>query len=345
MNKFLIKAPAQPEKMMLTFPFLHLLDENYPGSEINIIIDEDALDVYDQLQFKVNVYRFPKGKLSLLGIHHFSYNLLDVFNIDKYFDFENTFKSSFMGFTFRCHERIGRKTGLNSIWLHKKIESPSKDLWDKFYLEYLEKNNLQIKIVGVKESSNVKTPIVHSLKEDVIVDEQNPEEKELEVYPEEEVSYILIITETDQSWERWETFIDSFVSQKFIFFLYSNLRQSKESEIISKIISRQNDDNDNNLYEVVVNKELKEMREKIIESVVVVSDIFWAANLASYLNKESFALINHKRVYPFIEHFQNTPNIVKLDGNTPVRITTAEETKRVDDMSQVVDFLHEKIGL
>ena len=97
-NKILVKCPPMHTDAFSVFPFLMALGERFPKAEINLLCEENSSVAFNFLPYRVRCFERPKKKMSLIQTHHFCANLNDLFNIDLFFDLENSFNSSFMGF-------------------------------------------------------------------------------------------------------------------------------------------------------------------------------------------------------------------------------------------------------
>ena len=95
-KKILVKVPPKKDELLQTFPFFINLYNEYPADEIYIICEEDCSPLFAFLPFKARVFERPKEKMDLIQTHHFVVNLHEVFNIDIFFDLENSFNSAFM---------------------------------------------------------------------------------------------------------------------------------------------------------------------------------------------------------------------------------------------------------
>ena len=105
-KKILVKLPRNNNDVFSSFPFLVTLSEEFPKAEINIIVEDNGSTALGYLPFKIKVFERPANKMSLIETHHYCANMNDIFNIDLFFDLENSLNSAFMGFNFIHTERL-----------------------------------------------------------------------------------------------------------------------------------------------------------------------------------------------------------------------------------------------
>ncbi len=349
MKKILIKAPSNREELLLSFPFFFALRQEFGDAEINVIVNDNLPFLYDFMKVKLGIktYSFPLVKNSILGIHHYSYNLLDIFNIDLFFDLDDSFKSAFMGFAFRAHERVGIINGANRFWLTKKIKKNMalKRFYDEYYLQllksYTDKNFDNLKVCDAE----IIDPLPVEIKEDTFNEEEDisfvsPPKTE-EVAPVVVGNFLISIKEED-SLDIWKEFFDCFVSQSFL--IVDNREGDDRSDLLKKFTEGERADI-KNIFKIIKNIGQLELRELITEAMCVVSDEFWFANLVGYLGKKSYVFMNQDEQIPFVKYFKLPPTIVKFYKKIPVRVTSDFETRQVLNIGEVVDLIHQDLKI
>ena len=250
LKKILIKAPKSCEEKIASFPLLHAVKEEFPRSQINIICDEGDLNAYQWLPFAVNVYYLPMAKRSLFGIHHFAYNLLEVFNIDYYIDLENSFQSAFMGLAFRGRKRVGYINGRNRFFLTNKLQLD----------EGLEQS---VKFL------NLLKPLAPSFKSETLRIAKHAD-GELLNFPLK--SKLLVIIEAQIL--RTEL-LSCFEQQKFVLW-------SWDASVEQGPLSGKNE------YEMITGPE--QLESAIHQAKGVITDMRWVANLVAYLGGTVFLI-------------------------------------------------------
>lgn len=142
MKKIVIKTPQKSEELISLIPVISFLKSNVEDSKIYLIHGPEQKRDLNLLPFKLELHGLDLDKTNVPNIHKWSYNNRDLFNIDIYFDFQNHFKSTFLGFTLRSKERVG--TG---NWMQKKLlthffERPPNDqeIFDKAISTYFKKD-------------------------------------------------------------------------------------------------------------------------------------------------------------------------------------------------------------
>tara|TARA_R110002072_G_scaffold1989_5_gene16717 strand:- start:194116 stop:195048 length:933 start_codon:yes stop_codon:yes gene_type:complete len=149
-KKILVKCPVGKYSIIESYEFLHELKNLYPESSIFNICEEGEKFLFDILPFDVHAFEIPPEKSSYLGIHHWIKNLHDIFNIDMYFDLEESLRSNFIAAHYKAKFRIAQENKLNKyVYTHlmKPIEGISNS--DK-YLNLLNYEEKRFEIPTVK---------------------------------------------------------------------------------------------------------------------------------------------------------------------------------------------------
>jgi heptosyltransferase-2 len=137
--KILVRLPNWLGDIMMSFPFLHALKQEFPESKIMVIVKPQYKDLMELLPFKVDVFEYDKKKDGSLphDIHKYCVNQKLLFNIDLYFCLPPSFSSAFMGQAFRAKNRVGFKGEWRSFLLTHKKEVPKNLHRHQEYLELL----------------------------------------------------------------------------------------------------------------------------------------------------------------------------------------------------------------
>ncbi len=262
MKKVLIKSSAEAEDIICIFPLLHVLKEKYKADEINIIIESDYKFLLEGLPFESRCWDLPADKKSYLGIHHWAYNLHDIFNIDLSIDLEDSLKSSFINLCFNPKVRLGSRKGIryfiNNYKLRKDFEINKLMYGLDILGEFLE-DDFSILKVGHKF-----------------------ENTEILEYP----YVVLYLDELENDWALWVDILDQFDEQSFVF--WTNKDKSSLDDLYSKLSKR-------NSYIVKDNSNLKDLGLLLENSKGLVTNQTWAAQYANYLNIDS-VLINEAKL-------------------------------------------------
>lgn len=322
-RKILVKAPPEKEAAFNIFPFLIALSEEYPKAEINIICEEKCSLAYNFLPFKVRAFERPKDKLSLIETHHYCANLDDVFNVDLFFDLENTFNSAFMGFNFRAKERVGYEVGWNKYFLTKRFIPEQSTSIERSSLRLLEsytgKKNPELKV------SRIRTEGAQVEKIEQLFKEPEPPK------------FIMVMLDSfkniTKQIEMWKKFFDSFHDQKFI--IWSQEDEDLISEIFSSIDLGHND---LYMHRGSDTKELVYLLNKV--QGVVVNDV-WAEALCNYFGVSAVSLLTPEQVaLPRYQYFIFKPQRFFFQANGSIKFSYLEEEREYSEMNQVVDHLH-----
>ena len=188
-----------------------------------MIAEENESFAFSFLPFKVIVFERPSNKKNLIETHQFVANLNEVFNIDLFFDLENSFNSAFMGFNFRAKNRIGYETGWNKHLLTHKYS-------------FLNLGNKSLEFVKLLENYCGK-----SFSDEKIIDQSLGVYKKIseeKLFKEPDTpKYIFLLLNNfnviSKEIEFWKKFFDSFERQKI--FIWSKDDEEIIADIFSKI--------------------------------------------------------------------------------------------------------------
>jgi ADP-heptose:LPS heptosyltransferase len=322
-RKILVKCPPLLEDSFNSFPFLITLGEEFPLAEIFILCEENCSLAFQFLPFKARTFERPKEKMSLIQTHHFCANLNDIFNIDLFFDLENTFNSSFMGFNFRASARVGFGVGWNKYFLTKNFVKPENLTVEKRCLKllelYTEKKYEELKI------SRVRTEGLQVEKIDQLFQEPEPPK------------FILVMLDNFQNTSKqismWTKFFDSFQNQKFI--IWSQQDEKLISELFFKI-----DLGENSLY-MHNGSSSKELVYVLNKVKGVVANNIWAEGLCTYFGINSVSFLNNQAgQLPEYNYFHFKPQRFNIPDAGPIQYSYLEETREFTEMNEVVDQIH-----
>ncbi len=199
--KILVRLPNWLGDIMMSFPFLHALHDEYPQAEFIFIVKPAYKDLLALLPFKVQVVEYDKNLHGSLphDIHKFAVNQKMIFNVDLYFCLPPSFSAAWMGYAFRAKERIGFTGEWRSMLLTHKEERP-KNLHR--YQEYLSLMRLH----NGKDVLNY--PKIRSI--------------EFTKFFEDDVPYVVVNVNSEASsrrlpTEKWVELLELFENQKFVF--------------------------------------------------------------------------------------------------------------------------------
>lgn len=322
-KKILVKCPPGKEKAFSLFPFLVTLSEEYPKAEINLICEEGCAAAYNFLPFKMRFFERPKEKVTFFQTHQFCANLNDVFNIDLFFDLENTFNSAFMGYNFRSMERVGFETGMNKYFLSKKyppvpgatLESSSLKLLEL----YSEKNLQDVRVSKSRDEGALIEPIEQLFKEP------------------EPPKFIMVMLDDFQSVTKeigmWTKFFDCFTNQKFI--IWSMQDEDLISELFASI-----DLGHNSLY-MHKGDNPKELIYLFNKVKGVVTNNLWSEGLCTYYGVDSLSFFKQTLTgLPLYDFFRMKPQRFYFSETGEINYKYLDEEKSFAEMNLVVDHLH-----
>jgi ADP-heptose:LPS heptosyltransferase len=322
-KKIVIKCPREEVEVMSTLPFIVTMSEEYPKADLVLLCEEGTSSLLCFLPFKVKIYERPKHKQSLMETHHYIANLQDLYNVDLFFDLENSLNSAFMGFNLRAKERIGYIVSWNKFFLTKKFPIPlgaSDERKSMKLLEnYLEKDLREVKISKYKEAGTQIDNIEKLFKEP------------------EPPKFILIMVDNFKNVsaevELWKNFFDHFQKQKFV--IWSQYDENAISDLFSSI-----DLGHNELY-MQRGCQVKEMLYLFNKVKGVVTNNIVAESLCLYLGIDALTLLTKKDSWPHYEFFKFRPQriLIKKEEQT-IEHFVYDEVRILKDFNQVIDQIH-----
>jgi ADP-heptose:LPS heptosyltransferase len=321
-KKILVKLPKLGVNVFLAFPFITILSEEYPKAEINILVEAGDLTAFLYLPFKVKVFERPQNKQNLIETHHFIANLNDVFNIDLFFDLENSFNSAFIGFNVRAKNRVGFDMGWNKHLLTKRYKNEFENNFERRSIRLLE-NYLGKDFKEFKLSH----PIGETQKNekiDKLFNEPDPPK------------FVLIMLDNFSSVTRdielWKSFFDSFEKTKFIIWTLN------DEDIISEIFAKIDlDKNELFMHRGTFPKELNYILKKVVG---VVTNNNWAESLCAYYNTSVVTFVSDERKLPDYLYFKFRPLRIFYKDSKPTHLIHIDEERKFESINEVVDFLH-----
>jgi len=326
-KKILVKVPPKKEELLQTFPFFINLHQEYPTDEIYIICEEDCSVLFTFLPFKARVFERPKDKLTLMQTHHFVANLNEVFNIDLFFDLENSFNSAFMGFNFRAPIRIGYEVGWNKHLLTHKYPYEGALPLEKKAMHLLEnytkKNFQETRIFN----EGVDLQIVEKV-----------EKLFQEPVPPKIIMVMLYNLETTiKEIELWKRFFDGFTNQKFV--IWSLDDQDAISDIFSKIDQGAND------LTMHTGCFVKEMTYLFSKVAGVVTNNVISESLCSYYGVDSISLMDEATPASSYSYYRYRPRRIRYKKSVAEEVKTEtyyheSEDREFESLGAVIDYLH-----
>lgn len=321
LTKILIRAPKEIGNSATTYPLIHQLKDEYPDSQIHIIVCEGQEHFYEVFPFEIFTYAYDEEENSIPAIHKFAVNLNDIFNIDIFIDLVGSFKSSFLGFSFKAKSRIGYATGFNKLMLTHKIEPFTTYRPDKIPLNLLEsytkKDFSSLRITGKETTENLKTKNIEEL---------------VKLPP-----YFFINSQNilDQP-EFWNDFFRFFEDQYFVIWFDSE-KGEEEFENFSKYFKGLAQ---NNIY--LIKTGPRELFIKLLVHSIgyLTDDLDWTY-IANYLGIKTYVLVKQATDLPFMEHFEDAPVLIEMLDGIPVKWIGPEESKPIETVDRLVNILHD----
>lgn len=322
-KKIVIKCPREEVNVMSTLPFIVTMSEEFPKADLTLICEEGTSSLLCFLPFKVKIYERPKHKQSLMETHHYVANLQDLYNIDLFFDLENSLNSAFMGFNLRAKERIGYEVKWNKFFLTKKYPMPAKASDEiksmKLLENYLEKDFINVKISKYKETGTQIDNIEKLFKEP------------------EPPKFILVMVDNfnnvSAEVELWKKFFDHFQKQKFI--IWSQCDENAVSDLFASI-----DLGHNELY-TQRGCQVKEMLYLFSKVKGVITNNVVAETLCLYLGIDVLSLLTKREPWPHYDYFKFRSQRILIKMEEPsIEHYFYDEVRSLKDFNQIIDQIH-----
>lgn len=215
MKKIVVRLPNWLGDIMMSFPFMYALKQEFPLDEIYVIVKPQYEEVVKLLPFPVKIHSYDKKVHGSMPqeIHKYCVNEKFLFNIDYYFCLPPSFSSAFMGYCLKAKEVIGYKGEWRSFFLTKKLEKPTGKHRSEEYLDLL-RNFV---------NKEIQTPKLISM-------EVPP------FFTEEDKKYVVVNVNSEASSRRlptkkWQELIELFDQQNFVF-----IGIEKDSERVNEVI-------------------------------------------------------------------------------------------------------------
>jgi ADP-heptose:LPS heptosyltransferase len=321
-KKILVKVPPNKEELLQTLPFFISLHTEYPQDEIYIICEEDCSALFIFLPFKPRVFERPKDKMTLIQTHHFVVNLNEVFNIDIYFDLENSFNSAFMGFNFRAPIRAGFEIGWNKHLLTHKYPNDETMPIEKKAIRLLEnftgKNFSETRIFN----ESVDLQIVEKV-EKLFEEPEQPKIVMIMLYN---------LESTIKEIELWKKFFDGFTNQKFV--IWSLDDQDAISDIFSKI--------DQGVNQLMMHSGcfVKEMTYLFSKVSGVVTNNVLSEAICSYYGVTAITLMDESKPASSYAYYRFKPRRIRYKNGESEIYYHESEDREFESLGAVIDYLH-----
>ena len=138
MDKFLILLPRFKSDALEVLPFLTILKNKFPDSEINLLVDQDLRDQLFFLDASYRIFIVKEENKGLIGGHKFSVNLKDVFNVTHFFNLSKGLASTLIGNNFKSENRIGWKKSIDTFFYTHSYQKPEGLRIDREHVKLLE---------------------------------------------------------------------------------------------------------------------------------------------------------------------------------------------------------------
>jgi len=308
LHKILVKAPEKKDEIILSFPFFLKLREEFPENEINVIIEEGSKELLQYLDLGLRIFEIPKKEKNLLGIHRYAVNQSSIFNIDKFYDLENSLFSSFIGFSFRAKQRYGLPQKWSKYFINNPVITPEEPSKDLFFLKLLDRY----------------------ISKEIIFTKFRDKNEAKNFLPEEFNSYILVYLEKVEHFEKLSALVNKFERQQFV--IYSHLPSFEIQEFHKKLPPSP-------FIYYLYDKTLSYCSQYFLNSKGVLTDALWFGIFSSYLALPSFIFSEDNLSIPQMPTFPFPSGLI-INKKESFVILNDKNEKSTSNISEIIDALH-----
>ena len=320
MKKILVQAPRNINLIISSFPFFIKLREMNRDSIIYVVVDSGLEESLELLPFKVQIYPLPERLNTVAGIHKFAVNVKDIFNVDEFFDLALDHKGAVLGLSFRCKKRFGIDEGMRKLLYTDRASSFSSSMsYDERFITLL---NLSLE-----------KPI-----EDFFFSspESTKDSNVIKLFDEDPESFFLLYNK-NLSFEFWKKIILMMDAGRVIIWDMENVEKWKlfKSSRESKV-------------ELIIQGEtegLSSIRQIVPKTSFVVTDDICLAHACYFFNKRSFLFADKNMSFLNSRYFSNVENVIEVEGEDPVAVSTYGQRKEIMVSSEVVDYIVEFMNI
>ncbi len=330
MKKIVIRLPNWLGDIMMSFPFMYALKQEFPLDEIYVIVKPQYEEVVKLLPFPVKIHLYDKKEHGSLPheIHKYCVNEKFIFNVDLYFCLPPSFSSAFMGYCFRAKEVVGYKGEWRSFFLKHKFERPIGKHRSEEYMDLL-RNYLKKEIVTPKLISMEVPPY----------------------FEDQELKYLVINVNSEASSrrlpkEKWLQLIELFDQQTFVF-----IGIDKDQERVKEVIDLLPKDK-NQFINLCGKTQIKDLVRLFAHSSGIVTNDSGPAHLAAFVGTSVvvfFGAGDEKNTAP---NYFKAPNLIVkkqlscspcLKNQCPIKtLDCLNQLDMGDTLDQIHNFLYLK---
>ena len=119
-----IKLPFDLQERLLSFPFLHALNEKYKEAEFHFITPKKDIEVLNLLPFHAFYHEFDEDELNnVFDVHRYCVHA-KIFNVDLFVNLTNSFSDATIGMSLRAKHRLGFSDNWKTLVLNQKTKRP-----------------------------------------------------------------------------------------------------------------------------------------------------------------------------------------------------------------------------
>lgn len=132
-----IKLPFDLQERLLSFPFLHLIRENYPQADLHFITPKKQIEVLNLLPFTAYYHEFDEDEIeTVFDVHRYTATA-KIYNVDIFISLTNSFVDACLGLGLRAKIRVGFSDGWKTLVLtHKTPRLAGHHLSEDYYALY-----------------------------------------------------------------------------------------------------------------------------------------------------------------------------------------------------------------
>jgi len=115
-----IKLPFDLQERILSFPFLHLIRERYPKSELHFITPKKHIEVLNLLPFQAYYHEFDEDEIeNVFDVHRYC-KTAKIYKVDLFISLTNSFVDACLGLGLKAPVRLGFSDGWKTLIFNLK---------------------------------------------------------------------------------------------------------------------------------------------------------------------------------------------------------------------------------
>ena len=323
MDKIVLLLPEGPFDIFQLFPALHFLHENGgEETELSLITESDYSKELSHLNFKIQNFVVDQKDLSALGAIKLAHKLDDLFNITHFVNLRKGVAGHTLGKSLKAKNRISPKSMMGKVVNTHQVEVNENKSMSEQYLELVQQ-------IYDEDIENFKVRLKVNGEEDHL-----PENFFKSQTNEPFIFFALSdLSDDEQKYSLVEGVWTSLTDQKKI--LWTNEKNAHHEKILETQVKSVD----------ATEVDFVDIHHYILNSSGVITDELSVARLCCYYGVDHFLIsrLDHRQAQ--VKAFEFVLAQFLLGDKEHLYTEGNEELKEMDDISLLIDIIHEKFNL